>query len=178
MKELKDYLHLYIGVPCVIGDMKWKRDENTHGLAPGIDLDYGKPIRTTVSYHVLNAYLHQTTLILRPLDSMTKSDIDLGEFIPDFEVLIQRFTGGYCVELDSVQSDGYCLTIYPDGSMYCVSKDNGDNYPYKGAELFKKLIDKGFDLFGLQSAGLAIYESDLEDPRDYKELDEPEPLNA
>jgi hypothetical protein len=146
MKELKDYLHLYIGCPCVIGDMKWKRDENTHGLAPGIDLDYGKPIRTTVSYHVLNAYLHQTTLILRPLDSMIEQEAkDLG-----------------------------ILNLWIGANVTGRITWGTVRFPTRS---WPKALNYGFDLFGLRAAGLAIYESDLEDPRDYKELDEPEPLN-
>lgn len=158
MSKFKDF-HLYLGQPVKVlfedehgkytveraGTLSWNHDEDREWIIyqplPGDDFE-------DVDF--------KFKLVLRRLSSMTKQDIDLGEFIPDFEILIQKFTGGYCVEIDSVQDDGYCLTIYPDGSMYCICKDNNENYPYKGGELFNQLLSKGFDLFGLIDAGLAI----------------------
>lgn len=72
--ELKDVLHLYLGCECMIGDLNWKREKHTHGLAPDVDLDYGKPIRTTIDAHVLSVFAHKTTPILRRLSSMTEEE--------------------------------------------------------------------------------------------------------
>lgn len=157
MKQLKDYLHFYLGCDCIIGDPNWKlSDIADSDRAPYTDPNYGRPVFTKLDLHVLQQFAHKTKPILRPLSDMKKEDVDLGDFIPEFELLIQRGRNSYCVELDSVHDDGYFLTIYPDGSMFCICKDNNENYPFQGGDLFKQLLLKGFDLFELIESGLAI----------------------
>jgi hypothetical protein len=161
--DIKDYLHLYIGSSLQV-EYGYKGTKKI-GILTGYDEVYGWQIfRSEV---VLAPYVtvrdELIKPILRPLSDITKEDVDLGDFIPEYEILQQGFTGGYCIELDSIQNDGYCLTIYPDGSMWCICKDNGENYPYKGGEFFKQLLSKHFDLFGLIEAGLAIDSTTLKE---------------
>lgn len=72
--NIQDYLHLYLGCDCMIGDITWKPETNLHGLAPNVDVNYGKPIKTKVDAHVLSVFSHKTTLILRQLSSMTEDE--------------------------------------------------------------------------------------------------------
>lgn len=144
--ELKDVIHYYLGQPYRIRraffpDGQWAgwSDLTVRDLSEILGID--------------DAIIQ---ISLRKLEDLTKEDIDLGDFIPNYDIIKQVFTGGYCMELDSIHDDGYCLTIYPDGSMYCICKDNGENYPYDGGELFRQLLSRGFDLFGLIPSGQAI----------------------
>lgn len=92
-------------------------------------------------------YVEEIKLILRPMDSMSNE-----------EQTVYAQLGDYDFNKTHKRND-----------FYLLDKMAADQVVWA--------LRKGLDLFDLQSAGLAIYESDLEDPRDYKELDEPEPLN-
>ncbi len=154
-KKLKDYLHLYPGnrilVKCLREDIICQ--VMTVGIGGGI-----YATGNTKDGKIFNIYGSSgAKLILRHLSDIKKEDIDLGDLIPEFEISVERFTGGgYCIDLDSIHEDGYCLTIYPDGSMFCICKDNGENYPYHGSEIARQLRSKGFDLDELIQEGLAI----------------------
>lgn len=139
-KKIEDYLPYHIGCECMFLNMK---GVVTHKLLASDNIGHKNLIRP----------------LLRPLSSMTEEDCPdwLKEWMPDgYNVFIQRSANNYVVEIDSKASDGYCLTIHTDGSMSCECKDNGEQYGYRGAEIFKHLLSKDFDLFGLIDAGLAI----------------------
>jgi len=58
MKNIKDYLHLYLGAECMIGDLNWKRqDIHPNDLAPYTDLDYGRPVKSKIDLHTIQAFL-------------------------------------------------------------------------------------------------------------------------
>lgn len=136
--EIKDYLHLYLGCECMIGDLKWKPMKHLHGLAPGVDPNYGRPIRTKLDAHVLNVFSHQTTLILRKLSDMTEEDqVELGKIaLPECDDAKSIFV--LSMESKGRNSEGTSIM---------------DNYT---PEMMKWLLSKSFDLFGLIDAGLAI----------------------
>lgn len=161
-KELKDYLYLYLG--CEVINYPYPSDKKRERQVTGIlrcVLDEKVFIQNKDVFgdnwdHLTTDSILSVKPILSPLSDIKMRDIDLGNFIPEYEINVSKFSGGYNVEFDSVHDDGYCLTVYPDGSMYCICKDNNENYPYKGGELFMQFLSKHFDLFGLIEAGLAI----------------------
>lgn len=161
VKILEDYLHLYFGCKVEYG----YEGREKIGRLIGKVCPFGWQVDQLrlISPH-LNVDSRFIRLFLRPLSSIAKEDIDLGDFILEYDIIIQPFTGGYVVELDSVHNDGYMITIYPDGSMNCVCKDNSEQYPFHGGDLFRQLLSKGFDLFDLIPAGLAI-DSTLLNPK-------------
>ena len=127
-KNIKDYLHLYLGCECMIGDLNWKPETNLHGLAPGFDPDYGKPIRTKIDAHILDVFPHQTTLILRPLSDMTDEEQE---------------------EIEATKAFQRATAVHRVGVLVWT------------AESFRLLFSKGFDVFGLIEAGLAIDKTKL-----------------
>jgi hypothetical protein len=155
VKTFKEVAHLYLGCDVMA---TYKKPFDFKGKFIGISM-----AEQAIVQHAplaINQYSYENIKpLLRPLSDIQQEDLlpikDNG-LIPDFEILFQRFTGGYCIELDSVRDDGYCLTIYPDGSVWCICKDNNENYPYRGGELFAHLLSRGFDLFDLIPRGLAI----------------------
>jgi hypothetical protein len=127
-KNIKDYLHLYLGCECMIGDLNWKPETNLHGLAPGVDPNYGKPIKSKIDAHVLNVFAHKTTLILRPLSDMTDEEMD--------EVWYSH------------EPKNVLVMDYKNNSM--------SRKVALCSERTRYLLSKGFDLFGLIDSGLAI----------------------
>lgn len=125
-KELKDYLHLYLGCECMIGDLNWKPETNLYGLAPGVDPNHGRPIRTKLDAHVLNVFSHKTTLILRPLSSMTEEEQDHVWHAEEPNSILQMENG------TKVRK----VVLAPERTAY--------------------LLSKGFDLFNLIPEGLAV----------------------
>lgn len=126
--ELKDVIHLYLGCECMIGDTKWKKPEiHPDDLAPGIDLNYGKPIKSIIDYHTLQAYSHKITPMLRSLDSITEEE--KREFFK-----LQYGDEKYDERLVRVSTSLH--TLFPETFLY--------------------LLSRGFDLFGLIESGQAI----------------------
>jgi hypothetical protein len=124
--KLKDVMHLYIGCDCLIGDLNWKPETNLQDLAPIVDPDFGKPIRTKLDCHIIQTFAHITHLLLRPIESMTgrerKEYINIG--------------------LES--SEVISLLSNPSASgQHCVNQ-------------FVFLLSRGFDLFSLIPSGQAI----------------------
>jgi hypothetical protein len=158
MKELKDYIHLYIGCEVLITDEEFVKDliesgGNGRGVLTGLHGEYGPEFAAFEGHHTSESpeYTWHLKLILRPLDSMTKDEGD---------------------EANRVGSEGWQLINPPDAHKI----DTHAGVIFRQAAEVKYLCSIGIDIFGLSSAGLAIYEP-IEDPRDYKELDEPEPMN-
>lgn len=161
MKDIKDYLHLYIGCECMIGDMKWKREEHLYGLAPDVDVDFGKPIKSKLDAHVLSVFSDKCTLILRPLSDMTEeealyciSTFDRGVDNPVFKIIGK----------DELGEDWVYVQVGYEETECCW----GPNLNYMGAEMFRYLLSRGFDLFGLIESGLAIDKTSIPSNQEMK----------
>ena len=116
-KELKDYVHLYIG--CKMIFEKSGRISTLCGVQP--DLDSGRDclrLHDGRDWHSHDYFPYK--LILRPLELMTKEEEDYMK-------------GNFCYK-------GQGVTEYytPKGMLY--------------------LLSRGFDLFGLIKAGIAVNE--------------------
>lgn len=136
IKDIQDYLHLYIGAECL-----WEHIEGNFGGREIIDGHMIESHKATK-----NAIIRP---LLRPLSDMKEEDVKEWS-----DVNITHTP--YCVELDSKDPDGEFTEVYPDGSILSKSKDDGDIRPIDGGLLFRLLLSKHFDLFGLIPAGLAI----------------------
>lgn len=158
MKELKDYIHLYIGCECIIGDLNWKPETNLNGLAPGVDPEYGKPIRTKLSHHICEHFVHQTTLILRPLSDMSEEErMDFYE-----KYFGKRMANDYTGDTGSAYFQPKKIIPTTDHIMRIVCGDDYSSGDFmKVVEMVPWLLSKGFDLFGLQAAGIAVYETEI-----------------
>lgn len=122
MKDIKDYLHLYLGCEVEYGYDGRKAIGDIHGLDPhaGWKVFTRKPIPM---YHTVRTELLKP--ILRPLSDMTEEEFDYMFFKQPGYVSIE--------------------------SKALVDK-RFDISPHQVAFL----LSKGFDLFGLIEAGLAI----------------------
>lgn len=146
MKDIKDYLHLYIG--CTL--------KSKTGTVRLMSVIAEINPNTNWGIAVLNGNQSYTTEVgeylpvLRPLSDMKQEDIK------DWDDNISITHTVYAVEVDSKNDFGEFTEIYPDGSILSKSKDDGDIRPINGGELFRILLSKGFDLFNLISEGLAI----------------------
>ena|SRR6185503_1709549 len=129
MKEIKDYLPFYIGSDCMIGDLGWKKQKiHPNDLAPYTNLDYGRPIKSKVDLHTIQAFGNQITLILRPLNSLSKQEME------------------ECGNLDYDFSGEPELNKWTWKDFNCLLTPNQ----------FTFLLSKHFDLFELIESGLAI----------------------
>lgn len=74
-KNIKDYLHLYLECECMIGDLNWKSPNIApEDREPYTDPEFGKPIKSKIDLHTIQAYGHKLTPILRPLLDMTDEE--------------------------------------------------------------------------------------------------------
>lgn len=128
-KELKDYLPFYLGCECMIGDLNWK----PQNIAPEdrqmyTDPDFGKPIKSTIDLHAIQAFGHKMKPILRPLSDITE-----------------------------VEGTDVCMILCETETCYnnprWLSGRLMGNLP---ANLFTLLLKRGFDLFNLIPEKLAI----------------------
>ena len=147
MKELKNYIHLYIGCKCTYPDTDpeapWIVATLTGcTIADGVETTYLEVQKTShgqthgdyLSWksngHHNSDALH-LKLILRPLSDLTSKEQD---------------------EL-----------WHADEPLGVISMYNGDNNRkiVLAPERMAYLLSKGFDLFGLRESGLCVYEQDL-----------------
>jgi len=126
-KEIKDYIHYYLGQPCLIGDSKgvdYIRMVNETGLS----------VCTGTNKNGIPVWYKSNTCkpLLRPLSSMTEDEKDtinnewgnpMGEHLTD--ALVEK-------------NEHYVKLLF------------------ESFELFHYLLKQGFDLFGLLESGLAI----------------------
>lgn len=165
MKELKDiryYLHFYIG--CQVDTNIPGPYMHQHGhvkiteLTPGnyakikrnLDLKHGYSSEGFIDYQD-----YYCKLILRPLESMTPKEItEYYEWPPRYE--ITKF---------SVEHYGIKIAYkYPDWitpGEWMHSESFFHFNDIRRADKFLWLLSKGFDLFGLKEAGLAVYETEI-----------------
>jgi len=138
MTNIKEVIHLYLGCEVEMNGVRILTPSRLETILNG-----GTGYR----------------LRLRRLDSITWADCPdwFKDWMPDgFDILISRQAKYFYIEIDSKANDGFRLTIHSDGSMSCECKDNGEQYGYRGGELFAHLLKQGFDLFGLIDSGQAI----------------------
>ena len=133
----------------MIGDLNWKPEKNLYGLAPGVDPNYGRPIKTMLDTHVLTAYIHKTTLILRRLSSMTEEEARDFLFMEGWGESFQHI----CVTDSAIDF----RRDFGDRSESCISR-----FTRCRPQMFAWFLSKGFDLFGLIESGLAIDKATLE----------------
>lgn len=116
MKDLKDYLHLYLG--CQI--RHYKNEDIASGVLVGVTQSEVEPDKWIAIIDVggdvfMELYVEETVLRLRPLSSITDEErVQRGREVTRY--------GGAFIE----------------------------------AEYHRWMLSKGFDLFGLIEAGLAI----------------------
>lgn len=161
--ELKDVFHFYLGCEVKTNDVVSGDQVIKHGR---VGTFIGYTDRHRLSARVLfragpegDCNVMMLRPILRHLNSMTEADCPdwFKTWMPNgFDVNWQVSNSHGYIEVDSRADDGYLLTISQDGSMNCECKDNGEQYEYRGAELFAHLLSRGFDLFGLIKSGKAI----------------------
>lgn len=144
MKKMQDYIHLYIGQNVV-----HVPDDKTTANIHGLDLSAGRVFVNNNDHQMYGELkLSEIKLILRPLESMT--DEDKRDFI-----MADDFYLDHWVEIGDWVYDGIFFKIQYNGKgrqySKCMrpAKSNPDQYRW--------LLQKGFDLFGLKEAGLAIY---------------------
>lgn len=150
-KKIQDYLHLYVGCLLQINQ------EGTLQLKSLTGLEYRKD--NTFTCWCNGTGYNSGSFDCKP---MLRQLIDMkGEDIKAWSDNVFITVTPYCVELDSKDDSGEFTEIYPDGSILSRSKDDGEIRPINGGLLFRILLSKGFDLFGLIESGLAIDKTTL-----------------
>lgn len=139
-KELKDYLHLYLGCEVRTIDYygkEWKQQLLTPQL-------YSELFHTGhFSYQV-----EFIKPILRPLSDMTEEE--------KVKVYLWEYANNESGELVKNDSDRDFFVVKNEHGMRCYV-----NLHHFSAETTRKLLKAGFDLFGLIESGLAIDKTTL-----------------
>lgn len=169
-KDIRDYLHLYLG--C---EVEWGFDgRKKKGVLIGKDERYGwqifDPLNVIVPYQYCRTDLLKP--ILRPLSDMTEEEVlELCKtasptFFGDYRFAkweanrsphemchwtVTNKNSIYCFNVSSVDGDVYISD--EDGDIDLVSIDGNYRFWY---------LKKGFDIFGLIEAGLAINKTKFE----------------
>lgn len=143
-RKIEDYLYLYLGCEAIFDNKRWKLFRIDNKIARLTRPREGRSYGSWVECNIKDCFP-----LLRPLSDMTEEDVSEWS-----DVTVTNTP--YCVELDSKDEFGEFTTVYPDGSILSKSKDDGDIRPINGGHLFRLLLSKHFDLFGLIEAGLAI----------------------
>jgi hypothetical protein len=133
MKDLKDYIHLYIG--CDVTDKL-----NSVFKMVGFTRSEVEPDKWLVICDAgpvfLEFYIEEIKLILRPLESMSVQEKS------DYGIMSRPAKAG--------------KNILPPFGGRMLNHFLNAHDPI----IVKWLLDKGFDLFGLQAAGIAVYETE------------------
>lgn len=162
-KELKDYLHLYLGCECRIGDSPDPHhvlmvNETGLSICTGTNVN-GIPIWYKTAH---------AKLVLRPLSDMTElgllelARMHRGQL--EWEIIegkpVARTSAGiqerFCFDADIPLIEDIENNIFGQES-------EGSRYPtnISAAELTRYLLSHHFDLFGLIESGLAIDKTTL-----------------
>lgn len=146
--KLKDYLHYYMGCKVITAD------DNEQANLVGVSDDNAHLVHDgTGSYGTCD--ISGVKPILRRLEDMTEEDlkemitklslIDLSNCEFEFEQFwVNAIRKGVVVD---------CLSIEMNGQIDMMHYTHATN---PQAEAFHYLLSKGFDLFGLIDAGLAV----------------------
>lgn len=157
MKELKDFIHLYIGCDVLITDEELAKDlieagGNGRGVLTGLHGEYGPEFAAYECHHTSESpeYTWHLKLILRPLESITEGEAKQY-------ARLRGYNDDYIVNF-KFKEKGFEFGTGGSKTFLCLVPPHGDRHT---PECFRYLLSKGFDLFGLKDAGLAIYETDL-----------------
>lgn len=137
MKDIKDYLHLYLGCEFVSKWPGWQAENDPFILCPA-DLERGK--------------FEYIKPILRPLSSMTEEET---------EQYLRLKHNAYSGEYEIKISDAGFWWLFKGISTDQKFKFFGEILDESNAEQFQYLLSKSFDLFGLIEDGLAIDKTKL-----------------
>ena len=169
-KNIKDYLHLYLG--CDVKNTGGKTGKMVSVDASGIIMVYPND---DPRGHFLSMQ-GVMRLILRPLSSMTEAEFtelaliifhhkDTDYKISEDELDIEMFynDGGNMVDLDvAVGANISCrcyegqIAVREDGSIHLFDEDDKPENVYNIPEAIRYLLSKHFDIFGLIGTALAI----------------------
>lgn len=137
-KNIKDYLHLYIGCNIAIAEERFN--------SPGLRLigisDLGCQVRDESIKLSFYVNLEDCKLVLRPLSDMTEEEA--RELCPNGEYPFLKYL--------SEKDEWYTNRIH----FYTAY-----------SECYRFLLSRGFDLFGLIDAGLAIDVTNAIKTKDY-----------
>jgi len=143
MKELKDYIHLYIGCKVLCGPDK----EGV--ILVGVDeseIEPGRLIAICKAGDVfLEWYVDDVKLVLRPLDSMTDSDENAIALALGYGAGSKAMGLSKRWFLDFWKGSGNAMLFGLKDSM----------------EAIIEMLKLGFDLFDLHAAGLCVYENEI-----------------
>lgn len=128
MRDIKEYIHLYLWCKCVITDNKQKSFTGT---------------LTPTDLSDLFAEIIHIKPVLRKLPSMTEEE--------KIRVYLWEYPNYKSGELVKNDSDNYFFVIKNENGMRC-----NVNLHHFSAETTRKLLEAGFDLFGLIESGMAI----------------------
>ena len=175
-KKIEDYLHFYLGCQC---------KENVGGRIFYLNTVHeNRGVRPTPELRIKDVsrrmYIEEFKLILRPLPSITHDEADYFAWLcMDSEIHLDadcrisqdeiqtdliRNDGGTLLDDDieiyiavSVRCFQGAVVIKKDGSITVYDEDKDSYNPVDNiAQKVVYLLSRGFDLFGLIPAGLAI----------------------
>lgn len=146
-KQLKDYLHLYLG--CEM-EVKHKQIAILSGVSYDERGKYFIHLNDKENgYYIL--FIQEAKPILRPLSDMSEEEkilVYLWEY--------PNYKSGELIKNDS------------DEDFFVVKNENGMkvyiNQHHFSAETTRKLLKAGFDLFGLIESGIALDKTKLQTP--------------
>lgn len=142
MKTFKDIAHLYLGCKCMEAI-----------IVPGQEPKFEEGVFDIRSYYNLQNNLSVVKPVLRTVFDLQQGELDFDGLIDGYEITKTK----YNMKFSSLEEYGFELTIYSNGSMDCLCKDNGEYYPYNGGEMFTQLLKLRIDLFGMIKSGEALY---------------------
>jgi hypothetical protein len=148
MKNIEDYLHLYLGCQCEHNC--WSNIEDDYEIVEGRRISL---LDASMLHEELEEWCFDIKPILRPLSDMTEEEAiecaKLSEWEPHFrDVKVERTAyGDLLVKWDGMVEGGEQQNVTGD-MFYC-------------AEQFQYLLSKSFDLFNLIPEGLAIEKTKL-----------------
>jgi len=160
MKELKDFIHLYLGCECVIGS-----DLSTRETVQAVSKD---SVCVGINKYGVEGWYKTKSIkpILRPLSDMTKEDfIDIFKQVSLIGLSDCQFIFGK--EEDEVwcnaEKEGKVIdSISYDYNLFKMMDNDGRFHPLNPqSEAIKILLIKHLDIFGLIEAGLAIDKTTL-----------------
>ncbi len=150
MKKIENYLHLYLGCEVLVTDIDGQTFKDR--VESVINDNEGKKFSIyefgDCPFNDHEEYYQKVQPILRPLSDMTEeeargyADCYMNYITDDVPVkVVVRETGSVKI---SIGNEDHGASLFPAGP-------HGDK-----PEAFRFLLSKGFDLFGLIEAGLAI----------------------
>ncbi len=158
MKDIKDYIHYYIGQRFVFDNKIWNIVRVSTTLVRGVRDNKGEE-------KFMQVYHHEAKLLLRRLSDMTEEEAT-SAYIIERDRVVHDVTIDFDV---SVRDHGFVITrldllnvrlmIGYNGQIYKVIEETKKPTiePANNQQLIiHYLLKQGFDLFGLIDEGLAI----------------------